>query len=414
MEFPISEVRGKFPSLEITDNGQRRIYFDNAAGTQVPRQVIDAVTDVYLRYNSNIGVFNSTSVAVDAMLANTYEAVADFLGAKDPDEIIFGPTMTSLTFRVAQGLGRLFKPGDEIIVTQMCHEGNVSPWLQMAEDRGLKVNWLPFNKDSWRIEPENLAPLLNERTKLLALNYASNLTGAINDVADLIQVAKSAGSLVFVDGVQFAPHGFVDVEKLGCDFFACSPYKFFGPHLGLIWGRRELLEQIGSHKVRCSTDQLSEKFAQGTHQIELLAGLGGTIEYLEELGRSVGGDGGRRDLIEVAYQATEAHEARLSRTMLEGLAAIPEVTLHGPASTNVSGGRVPTFSFTHKTKKPSVIAKALSLEGIFCQWGHNYAFEVAKFLGLDLDEGAVRLGFAHYNTEHEVQDMLKCLRTVLA
>ncbi len=414
MDFPIFEIRDKFPSLEVTDNGQRRIYFDNPAGTQVPRQVIDAVTDAYLRHNGNTGVFNSTSVAVDTMAARTQEAMATFLGAEDPGEIIIGPSMSSLTFRLARGLAHQFMPGDEIIVTRMDHEGNVSPWLLLAEDKDLKIRWLPFNKDSWRIEAEDLAPLLNERTKLLALNYASNLTGAINDMDKLIQVAKSADALVYVDGVQFAPHHMIDVKRLGCDFFAYSPYKVYGPHLGAVWGRRELLEQMRTYNARCASNRLPDRFTQGTQQFELMAGLLGTIEYLEDLGRRVGGDGDRRNLIEAAFQATEAHEDRLSRRLLEELTAIPKITLYGPASTNWPGGRVPTFSFTHKTRKPSVIAKTLSQEGIFCHWGHNYAFEVTKALGLDLTEGVLRVGLAHYNTECEVQDMLACLRRVLA
>ena len=285
MNFPISEIRGNFPSLETTDNGLRRIYFDNPAGTQVPRQVIDGVTDAYLRHNGNGGVFNSTSVAADAIAARAQEAAAAFLGAKDPDEINIGPSMTSLTFRLAQGLARQFKPGDEIIVTRMDHEGNVSPWLMAAEERNLTIRWLPFNMDTWRIEVDDLKPLLNDRTKVLALNHASNLTGAINDVDKLIRAAKSAGALVYVDSVQYAPHHMLDVERLGCDFLAYSPYKVYGPHLGVVWGRRELLERMKTYKVRCGLDQLPVKFNQGTLQFELMSGLLGSIGYFEELAR---------------------------------------------------------------------------------------------------------------------------------
>ena len=412
--FPISEIRESFPSLESTDEGRRRIYFDNPAGTQVPRQVIDAVTDTYLHHNGNGGVFNSTSIAADATATRAHEAMAVFVGCDDPGEINIGPSMTSLTFRLAQGLAREFEPGDEIIVTRMDHEGNVSPWLMAAEERKLTIRWLPFNRDSWRIEVEDLEPLLNERTKLLALNYASNLTWAVNDIDNLIRTAKSAGALVYVDGVQYAPHHMIDVERLGCDFLAISPYKFYGPHLGVVWGRRELLEPMQTYKVRCESDDLPDRFMQGTLQFELMAGLSGTIEYIEDLGRKVNGDGDQRNLIRAAFQAMEAHENGLTQLLLEELTSIPDITLHGPANSNSPGNRVPTFSFTHKTQKPSAIAEALSREGIFCHWGHNYAFELAKVLGLDLTEGVVRVGLAHYNTESEVQHMLAFLRRVLA
>ncbi len=290
-DFPISDIRESFPSLESTDEGRRRIYFDNPAGTQVPRQVIDAVTDTYLHHYGNGGVFNSTSIAADATATRAHEAMAVFVGCDDPGEINIGPSMTSLTFRLAQGLAREFEPGDEIIVTRMDHEGNVSPWLMAAEERNLTIRWLPFNRDSWRIEVEDLEPLLNERTKLLALNYASNLTGAINDIDNLIRTAKSAGALVYVDGVQNAPHHMIDVERLGCDFLAISPYKFYGPHLGVVWGRRELLEPMHTYKVRCESEDLPDRFMHGTLQFELMAGLSGTIEYIEDLGRKVNGDG---------------------------------------------------------------------------------------------------------------------------
>ena len=236
--FSVSNVRSFFPSLGVTDNGRRRIYLDNPAGTQVPRQVIDAVSKIYLEHNSYTGVFNSYSVEIDELVARAYEAMACFLGSRDSGEIIIGPSTTSLTYQLTRNIAHMFGPEDEIIVTHMDHEGNISPWLQLAEDSGARIRWLSFNRESWRIEPEDLRSLLNERTKLCAFNYVSNLTGAINDVEELTRIAKSTGALVFVDGVQYVPHYLPDVSAMECDFFSCSPYKFFGPHLGTIWGRR--------------------------------------------------------------------------------------------------------------------------------------------------------------------------------
>lgn len=218
MTFPIEAVRAQFPSLATTDAGQRRIYFDNAAGTQVPQQTIDRIVDFFQRFNSNTGVFNPTSVEVDALYDAAVEAMADFLGTTDPGEVLIGANMTTLTYQLSRSLAHQFEPGDEIIISRMEHEGNVSPWLQMAEDNGLTVKWLEFDRDTWRVEPELLAPLLSDRTRVLALNYASNLTGGVNDVKTLTAMAQAVGAIVYVDAVQYASHQLINVAELGCDF----------------------------------------------------------------------------------------------------------------------------------------------------------------------------------------------------
>ena len=411
MTFPIDAVRQHFPSLATTDNGQRRIYFDNAAGTQVPRQTMDRIVDFFHRYNSNTGVFNPTSVEVDALYDDTVKAMADFLGTTDPGEVLIGANMTTLTYQLSRSLAHQLEPGDEIVISRMEHEGNVSPWLQMAEDNDLVVKWLEFDRNSWRAEPALLEPLLTERTRLLALNYASNLTGGVNDVKALTAMAHAAGAIVYVDAVQYASHRLIDVQDLGCDFLACSPYKFYGPHLGVVYGKRERLEALRAYKLRCASNDLPFRFSLGTPAFELIAGLMGTLEYFQWLAAEAGRSGDRRQLFEGAYAAMGGHEDELSEQLLSGLVAMPGLTMQG-ASTLTH--RVATFSFTHDRHPASAIARQLSDAGLYCHWGDNYAFEVAKALDLDPQEGVLRLGLGHYNTADEVAEALVLIEGVLA
>jgi len=411
MTYPIDAVRAQFPSLATTDAGQRRIYFDNAAGTQVPQQTIDRMIDFFHRFNSNTGVFNPTSVAVDAMYAEAVAALADFLGTADHGEVLIGANMTTLTYQLSRSLAHQFAPGDEIIISRMEHEGNVSPWLQMAEDVGMTVKWLEFDRESWRVEPARLELLLTDRTRLLALNYASNLTGGVNDVKALTAMAQAAGALVYVDAVQYASHRLIDVKDLGCDFLACSPYKFYGPHLGVVYGKRERLESLRAYKLRCASNDLPFRFSLGTPAFELIAGLMGTLEYFQWLAAETGCSGDRRQLFEGAYAAMGGHEDALSEQLLAGLVAMPGLTIQG-ASTLTH--RVATFSFTHDRHPASVIARQLSDAGLYCHWGDNYAFEVAKALDLDPKEGVLRLGIGHYNTAGEVAEALTLIEGALA
>ena len=411
MTFPIDAVRQQFPSLATTDNGQRRIYFDNAAGTQVPRQTMDRIVDFFHRYNSNTGVFNPTSVEVDALYDDTVKAMADFLGTPDAGEVLIGANMTTLTYQLSRSLAHQFEPGDEIIISRMEHEGNVSPWLQMAEDNDLVVKWLEFDRNSWRAEPALLEPLLSERTRLLALNYASNLTGGVNDVKALTAMAQTAGAIVYVDAVQYASHRLIDVQNLGCDFLACSPYKFYGPHLGVVYGKRERLEALRAYKLRCASNDLPFRFSLGTPAFELIAGLMGTLEYFQWLAAEAGCSGDRRQLFKGAYAAMGGHEDALSEQMLSGLVAMPGLTMQGASNLT---HRVATFSFTHDRHPASAIARQLSDAGLYCHWGDNYAFEVAKALDLDPQEGVLRLGLGHYNTVDEVAEALALIEGVLA
>jgi cysteine desulfurase family protein (TIGR01976 family) len=409
--FPIAAVRTQFPSLATADDGQRRIYFDNAAGTQVPQQTIDRIVDFFHRFNSNTGVFNSTSVEVDAMYAEAVAAMADFLGTPDLGEVIIGANMTTLTYQLSRSLAHQFAPGDEVIISRMEHEGNVSPWLQMAEDRDMVVKWLEFDRDTWRVEPASLEALLTPRTRVLALNYASNLTGGVNDVKTLTAMAQAAGALVYVDAVQYASHRLIDVADLGCDFLACSPYKFYGPHLGVVFGKRARLETLHAYKLRCATNDLPLRFSMGTPAFELIAGLLGTLAYFMWLAETIGATGDRRSQFKAAYDAMGAHEDQLTEALIKGLLELPGLTLQGADTLE---HRVATISFTHDRHPASAIARELSASGLFCHWGDNYAFEVARALNLDPDEGVLRLGLAHYNTLGEVEQALEMIRATLA
>ena len=411
--FPIDRVRREFPALSQSRNGRPRIFMDNPAGTQLPRPVIDAISNALVEAASNYGGFFANSRNAEAIYARAHDAMADFVNAHSTNEIVVAQSMTSLTLHMSRSLGRIFAPGDEIIVTRMDHEGDVSPWLLLAEDLDLVIKWLPFNVDTWKIEPEDLQALLGARTRLLALNYASNLTGSMNDVAALAALARSAGAMTYVDAVQLAPHQCIDVQALGCDFLVCSSYKFFGPHLGVLWGRRQLLDELPAYKVRCASDASPEKWETGTPQTELLAGLAACVDYYDWLGGQVSDRGTRRSRIEAAYGAAIDHEARLVTRLIDGIKAIPGTAIHGITNPNRVGERVPTVSMTHDRVLPPQVAERLARDEI-CVWsGHNYAFEVVKHLGIDEETGVVRIGLAHYNTEEEVDKTLIALEGAL-
>ena len=414
VDFPIEAVRGKFPALSLADKGRRRIYLDNPAGTQVPQAVADAVSRCLLTTNANLGGYFETTIAAQSVVDEAHQAMADFLGAPSPEEIIIGANMTTLTYHMSRTLGRTLKPGDEIILTRMDHEGNVSPWLQLAEDLGLVVRWLPFDEKSWQVEEATLAGLLSDKTRLVALNYASNLTGSINRVKSLTAIAKRAGALVYVDAVQFAPHGLIDVQELGCDFLICSAYKFFGPHMGILWGRREIIDGLKPYKCRCSSNGLPERFELGTPQIELMAGLAAAVDYFAGLGAAAGEGGSRRQKIARAFEVSIAYENPLAQRLIDGLSDIPGLTIHGITDRKRLADRVPTVSFTVDGIVPETIVRQMNAENIFLWSGHNYAWEIVHQLGIPAEQGVVRIGIAHYNTAAEIDETLESVHRVIA
>lgn len=405
MGFPIDAVRALFPSLTVQDAGRARTYLDNPAGTQVPGAVIDAVSDYFLHHNSNAGGAFETSRQTDRIWAEAHDDMALMLGGA-PGEVVIGPSMTTLAFHLSRSICHDFRPGDEIVISRMEHEGNVGAWLEIARDKGLVVRWVDFNRDSWQVEAEDLAAQLSDRTRLVALNYASNMTGSINDIRALSALAKDAGALVFVDAVQLTPHHLVDVRDLGCDFLACSSYKFFGPHLGVVWGRHDLLSSIYPYKGRCVSDASPDRHETGTPQYELLAGLSACVGHFEALGSMAGATGERRDRIAAAYAAARSYEEPLTNTLIAGLQNIPGVQIYGITNPNRIGERVPTVSFRHASVAPKPIAEALGAAGIHVWHGHNYAYEPARALNLPLDEGVLRIGIAHYNTIEEIERTL--------
>ena len=406
--FPIEQVRSQFPALDGT-----AVFLDNPAGTQVPRPVIDAVSQALVGAASNLGGSFESSRNADGIYDRAHVSMAEFLGAASGKEIVIGQSMSMLTFQISRSLGRGWRAGDEVIVTRMDHEGNVSPWLRLADELGLVIRWLPFNRDTWRIESEDLGPLLNERTRLLALNYASNLTGSINEVALLTKLAQSAGALVFVDAVQLAPHGLVDVRQLGCDFLVCSAYKFFGPHLGVLWGRESFLAELYAYAVRCAPQDLPGRHEVGTPQTELFAGLAAAVDYMAWLGGATGGTGTTRDRLAHAYAAATAYEMPLAQRLIDGLREIPQLKVHGIVNSNRMHERVPTVSVTHPGHSNRALARGLGEQNINVWSGHNYALEAARSLGLDENEGVLRIGLAHYNTAAEVDAAVGALKRLM-
>ena len=416
MSYDLDAIRAEFPALAIRDGDRPRIYFDNPAGTQVPRQVIDATVRCLTEANANLGGYFETARRADAIVDDAHAAMADMLNAASADEIVFGQNMTTLTFHLSRSIGRTLEPGDEIVLSRMCHDANVSPWTMLADDLGLVVRWLPFETDTFEFDLAKLDGLLNERTRLVCVGGASNLTGTINDVAAIAARARSAGAWTFVDAVQLAPHVAIDVQALGCDFLACSAYKFFGPHQGILWGRRELLESFVPYKVRPAPDALPGRFETGTLSHEGMAGTAAAVDYFAWIGRTqAGADGAdRRAAVHAALEFLFTYEKTLAERLIQGLEALDGVRVLGITDPAAMDRRVPTVAFTADGAHPDVIAEALAARGIFVWSGHNYAVEVAKSLGIYESGGAVRIGPVHYNTAGEIDALLESLDEVLA
>jgi len=413
MSFNLDAVRAQFPALAIKDNGVRRIYLDNPAGTQVPVGVADAMSRCLLSTNANLDGYFRTSLAAGEVVSSARNAMADLLNAPSSDEIVFGQNMTTLTLHISRSIGRLFRPGDEIILSQMDHDANVWPWVLLARDLDLKVAWLPFNTDTFEFDLDVLDNLLTERTRLLCVGGASNLTGTLNDVTTICAKAKAAGALTYIDGVQSVPHVATDVQAIGCDFLVCSPYKFFGPHQGVLWGRRELLEQLEPYKVRPATSAIPECFETGTQSHEGFAGIKAAVDYFAWIGESMAGASSGRPALRAAMEMLFAYEKSLAAQLIEGLMDLGGVTVQGITAPDALDRRVPTVAFTHDRIEPAHIAESLAKENIFVWKGHNYAVEVAKALNIYDTGGAVRIGPVHYNSAEEIDEVLAALRRIL-
>lgn len=421
MQLDLESVRSQFPALSISDNGVQRIYFDNPAGTQVPASVAAAVSDCLLTKNANLGGSFVSSKDADQVVESARTAMADFLNAPSPDEIVFGQNMTTITLQLSRSLGRLFKPGDEILLSRMCHDANVWPWVLLARDLGLEIRWLPFNKDTFEFDLDDVDRLLTERTRMLCVGGASNLTGTINDITSICDKARGAGVLTYVDAVQSAPHVATDVEAIGCDFLVCSAYKFFGPHQGILWGRRKLLESLEPYKVRPAPSAIPGCFETGTQSVEGFAGLAAVVDYFASIGETMAKGyfdrwahfSGRRQEIHAAMDLMFDYEKSLAEHLIDGLMQLSGVTVQGITAADAMDRRVPTVAFTHSTVAANAIAKALGDRNIFVWSGHNYAVEVAKTLGIYDSGGAVRIGPVHYNSHAEIDEVLGALEDIL-
>ncbi|GCE27307.1 cysteine desulfurase-like protein [Dictyobacter alpinus] len=407
--FKIDEVRTHFPGL---DSGA--IFFDNPGGTQVAREVMMRMQNYFLYANANHGGAFRTSQASDAVVLEAREAVATFLNAARPEEIVFGQNMTSLTLHISRSIARLLQPGDEIVVTRLDHDANIAPWLLIAEDRGCEIRWVDFRPEDCTLDMQALEAAINERTKLVAIGYASNAVGTINDVRQAVQLTRRVGALSFVDAVQYAPHKLIDVQELDCDLLACSAYKFFGPHTGILYGKYDLLERLTAYKVRPAGQHTPDKFETGTQSYESIAGVLGALEYLAGLGTGEGEKLERREALARGMQALESYEEELSLALLAGLQTVPGLKLLGITAAERVGQRVPTFSFTLEGWNSRQVAERLAAEDIYVWSGDFYALEAIARLGLENQGGIVRVGLAHYNTAQEIDKLISVLKQLQA
>jgi cysteine desulfurase family protein (TIGR01976 family) len=408
-QLDLERVRAQFPSLLREVNGHRAAFLDGPGGTQVPQRVIDAISDYLRAHNANTGGAYATSRETDSVIADARAAMADFLGC-GPDEIVFGPNMTTLTFAISRAIGRELKAGDEILLTHLDHDANISPWRAL-EERGVKIQFADIHEQDCTLDLDDLARKINPRTKVVAVGYASNAVGTINDVKTIIRLAHDAGAMAYIDAVHYAPHGPIDVRELDCDFLACSTYKFFGPHMGVLYGKREHLARLQPYKLRANSNAVPQRWEWGTLNHECIAGISACVDYLAELGRSVAPSSDRRQALMSAYGAIQSHERKLMERMIRGLKEIPGLRLYGISDSPRLESRCPTFAVRIDGHTPLELATKLGERGIFTWDGNYYAINLTERLGVEQSGGFLRIGLVHYNTEDEVDRLLDGLRS---
>jgi cysteine desulfurase family protein (TIGR01976 family) len=405
-------VRSQFPSLSQTVNGHPATFLDGPGGTQVPQRVIDAISDYLKRDNANTCGAYATSRHTDAMLAGARSAMADFVGC-DSDEIVFGPNMTSLTFAISRSIGRELGPGDEIVLTHLDHDANVSPWHAL-EERGVTIRMAEIREEDCTLDMDDLARKITDRTKLVAVGYASNAVGTINDVAKIVRLAHQRGAMAYIDAVHYAPHGPIDVRALDCDFLVCSTYKFFGPHMGVLFGKREHLRRLDPYKVRANTNAVPNRWEWGTLNHECIAGITACVDYLADLGRRVNPSASaRRAAVLAAYDAIQKYEHGLMNSLIRGLLSIPGLKLYGIRDPKRFDQRCPTIAVRVKGHTPLELATRLGERGFFTWDGNYYALNLTERLDVEKDGGFLRIGLAHYNTREEVERLLAALREIV-
>jgi cysteine desulfurase family protein (TIGR01976 family) len=424
----LTHIRAQFPALSQTVNNHPAVFLDGPGGTQVPQRVIDAISNYLRRDNANTCGAYATSRNTDAMLAEARAAMADFLNCA-ADEIVFGPNMTTLTYMMSRAISRDLGPGDEILVTRLDHDANVSPWLAL-EEKGVTIRWAEIHEDSCTLDLADLASKINERTKLVAVGYASNAVGTVNPVKAIVRLAHAAGALAYIDAVHYGPHGLIDVAALDCDFLACSTYKFFGPHMGVLFGKREHLARLHPYKVRPLTDAAPNRWEWGTLNHECIAGITACVDYIADLGRQVNSGSGvplvsphlrdvgsRRAAIVTAFKAIHVYEHSLMERLISGLNKIPNLKLYGITDPARFAERCPTLALrvVNQTadQTPLALATKLGDRGFFTWDGNYYALNLTERLDVEKSGGFLRIGLAHYNTIEEVDRLLAALKEIV-
>jgi cysteine desulfurase family protein (TIGR01976 family) len=407
--FDVEVCRRQFPALQRQLDGKRSIFLDGPGGTQVPQRVMDAMVRYLTTCNANQGGAFTTSRESDAILHDAHQAAADLLNAPSADEIVFGANMTTLTFHLSRAFGRTLRPGDEVLVTRLDHDANVSPWVLAARDAGTAAHFVDIHPEDCTLDLDDLRRQLDCKVRLLAVTCASNVVGTVNDVRAITRLAHEAGALVYLDAVHYAPHGLIDVREWDCDFLACSAYKFFGPHVGILWGRRELLANLPAYKVRPATEELPGRWMTGTQNHEGLAGVAAAVDYLASIGAATTPAPNRRERLIRAFKAIHDYERALAERLLSGLNSRPRFRVWGITWREQLAWRVPTIAITATDRTPLQIAEHLASREMYAWNGNMYALELTERLGLEERGGLLRLGLVHYNTFEEIDRLLQAL-----
>jgi cysteine desulfurase family protein (TIGR01976 family) len=411
-QYNVVEIRKQFPALQQTFNQKPIVFLDGPGGTQVHASVIQVMERYYRSANSNAHGAFLYSQRTDEITYRARQSVADFLNAPRPEEIVFGPNMTTLTFRMSQAIGTILNPGEKVVLTRLDHDANIAPWVSLKE-KGIEIDHVAFDPTDCTLDMERMEQAINSgRTKIVAVGYASNAVGTINDVRKITEMAHHAGAWIYIDAVHYAPHGSIDVQSLQCDFLVCSAYKFFGPHLGILFGKHALLEALPARKVRPAGNMPPDKFETGTNSFEAISGAAAAIDYLASLGPlfedNTGGaaPSDRKGRLKGAMTAIRSYEKMLCREMIAGLGEIRGLRIYGITEPEAMDRRVPTVSFTIEGRHPKEIARELNKRNIFVWDGNFYALAVTEDLSLEQKGGMVRVGLCHYNTIEEVQTLI--------
>lgn len=411
-DFPIDWCRAQFPALKRIVADQPVAFFDGPGGSQVPQCVIDAVGNYLANTNANRGGRYATAHESDDLLEAAHATLAEFIGVLSPESVVFGANMTTLTFALSRAIGRTWQTGDEVIVTRLDHDGNVTPWVLAARDAGATVNYVDFNPSDCTLDLDDFKAKLSPKTRFVAVGCASNIVGSINPVRELCRLAHEVGAEVFLDAVHYAPHALPDFTAWDCDWLACSAYKFFGPHIGILCGRPELLKLLKPYKLRPVTEELPGRWMTGTQNFEGIAGAKAAIDYLVDLGKKVGSPSNTmRPVLAAAYSAIAEYEQDLAAALLSGLRDIPQIKVLGLTELDRLQDRTPTVSFVHEQLPAVEIAERLGQGGLFVGHGNFYALQLTETLGLE-PQGVVRIGLMHYNTHTEVSRLLTALRSL--